>query len=378
MSETKSGSTGSLISDFVGAIKSGMEKVNKYKTNCNAFKQEVSGYATDLKALIDQLEACIGEIEKLQGQYVAFIQQLQIIEENLRIQIRNAASGAKSGADTECNEKILQIKNEFQGLMGLINGLKLDTETGMRTQLGRLKSTLKKLCDETDGIVGKMRKGNTNMKTQVDSMNEEFGVVSTSGMGETKKVEEKSDAEEDLTDLAQYAYRDENDRNRVKLISDLHEDNNGQVMVDNPDYRAVNGRNKDWRVVWTEVSGNPSGRPYYYKTNGENFKENGQDVESTYTHPSKIMAGGMRKTRKKRKTKKKRRKMKGGWQTKSQMQSRNSPIRSLTSVTNSTRKSKSKRSMSKKSKSRKSKSRRNSIKKSRSRRKSRRSIRKTY
>ena len=117
MSETKLGSTGSLISDFVGAIKSGMEKVNKYKTNCNAFKQEVSGYADDLKALIDQLEACIGEIEKLQGQYVAFIQQLQIIQENLRIQIRNAASGAKSGADTECNEKILQIKNDRNNVL---------------------------------------------------------------------------------------------------------------------------------------------------------------------------------------------------------------------------------------------------------------------
>ena len=115
MSETKEGS---LISDFVGAIKSGMEKVNKYKTNCNAFKQEVSGYADELKALIDQLEACIKEIEKLQGQYVAFIQQLQIIQENLRIQIRNAASGARSGADTKCNDKILQIKNEFQRING--------------------------------------------------------------------------------------------------------------------------------------------------------------------------------------------------------------------------------------------------------------------
>ena len=149
-------------------------------------------------------------------------------------------------------------------------------------------------------------------------------------------------------------------------------------MVDNPDYRDINGRNKEWAVNWQEVVGNPDGRPYYYKIDGENFKENGQDVESTYTHPSKIMAGGKRRTRKSRKTKKKRRKMKGGWQTKSQMQSRNSPIRSLTSVTNSTRKSKSKKSKSKKSKSRKVKSHRISIKRSRSRRKSRRSIRKTY
>ena len=368
MSETKSGSTGSLISDFVGAIKSGMEKVNKYKTDCNAFKQEVSGYADDLKALIDQLEACIGEIEKLQGQYVAFIQQLQIIQENLRIQIRNAASGAKSGADTECNEKILQIKNEFQGLMGLINGLKLDTETGMRSQLGRLKSTLKKLCDETDGIVGKMRKGNTDMKTQVDSMKDEFGVAAASDMGGAKGGEKKSDAGEDLTDLAQYAYRDENDPNRLKLIRDLR--SNTDTNIDNPDYRAVNGRNKDWYVNWEEVVGNPTGRPYYYKIDGENFKENGQDVESTYTHPSKVMAGGRRK---KRKTRKKRRKMRGGWQTKSKMQSRNSPIRSLTSVSKNTRKSKRG-----KSKRGKSKSRRNSVKKSRSLRKSRRSIRKTY
>ena len=379
MSETNSGS---LISDFVGAIKSGMEKVNKYKTDCNAFKQEVSGYADELKKLIDQLEACIGEIEKLQGQYVAFIQQLQIIQENLRIQINNAASGAKSGADTECNEKILQIKNEFQGLMGLINGLKLDTETGMRTQLGRLKSTLKKLCDETDGIVGKMRKGNTDMKTQVDSMSEEFGVADTSNdsasgsFDSSTEGESTSGAGEDLTelsDLAQYAYRDENDPNRLKLISDLRRDNKRRIKVDNPDYRDINGRNKDWYVNWQEVGGNPNGNPYYYKTNGEKIRENGQEVDSTYTHPSKFPTGGMRKKRKSRKTKKKRRKMKGGWQTKSQMLSRNSPIRSLTSITNSTRKSKSKRS-----KSKKSKSRRNSIKRSRSRRKSRRSIRKTY
>ena len=84
------------------------------------------------------------------------------------------------------------------------------------------------------------------------------------------------------------------------------------------------------------------------------LKENGQDVESTYTHPSKVMAGGRRKTRKKRT-----RKMKGGWQTKSKMQNRNSPIRSLTSVSKNTGKSKKG----------KSKSRRNSVKKSRSRRK---------
>lgn len=369
MSETKEGS---LISDFVGAIKSGMEKVNKYKTDCNAFKQEVSGYADQLKALIDQLEACIREIEKLQGQYVAFIQQLQIIQENLRIQIRNTASGAKSGADTQCNDRILKIKNEFQGLMGLINGLKLDTETGMKTQLGRLKSTLKKLCDDTDGIVGKMRKGNTGMKTQVDSMNEEFGVATASDVGETKggKI---SDPGEDLTDLAQYAYRDENDPNRLKLITDLRADDNGNIMVDNPNYRGINGRNKDWYVNWQEVVGNVRGRPYYYKSDGENFKENGQNVESTYNHPSKIMAGGRRKKRKTRK--KRRRKMKGGWQTKSQMNSKNSPIRSLTSVSRNTKKSKSKKSKSKKSKKSRS---RNSVKKSKSSKKSRKSIRKTY
>ena len=204
------------------------------------------------------------------------------------------------------------------------------------------------------------------MKTQVDSMKDEFGVAAATDTGETKNVvEKKSDTGEDLTDLAQYAYRDENDPNRLKLIRDLRSDNRGDVMVDNPDYRDINGRNKDWAVNWQEVVGNPSGRPYYYKTDGENFKENGQDLESTYTHPSKVMAGGRRK---KRKTRKKRRKMRGGWQTKSKMQSRNSPIRSLTSVSKNTRKSKRG----------KSKSRRNSIKKSRSRRKSRRSIRKTY
>ena len=79
--KTTESKSGSLISDFVTAIKSGIEKVNKYKTDCSAFKLEVSGYADRLKELIKQLEECIGQIENLQNQYVTFIQQLQIIQE---------------------------------------------------------------------------------------------------------------------------------------------------------------------------------------------------------------------------------------------------------------------------------------------------------
>ena len=31
-----------------------------------------------------------------------------------------------------------------------------------------------------------------------------------------------------------------------------------RVKVDNPDYRDINGRNKDWYVNWQEVGGNPN------------------------------------------------------------------------------------------------------------------------
>ena len=101
-----------------------------------------------------------------------------------------------------------------------------------------------------------MRKGNTDMKTQVDSMNEEFGVGATSAASAASNTgdESKSGAGNDLTDLAQYAfYRDENDPNRLKLVKALREDPIN-TTVDNPDYRDVNGRNKDWYVNWEEGS----------------------------------------------------------------------------------------------------------------------------
>ena len=153
---TEAGEPTGLVQEFIQAIKDGAQRITTYRDACTKFTDETRQYAVELKALIDRLEECIKQIEALQGEYEKFWMQLTQIQQNILILIKKAKQDAHKQGEDECDKKITQIRNEFTLMLNLIKSLKLNTKSGIKVQLDRLKSVIERLCGEGDSLVKRM------------------------------------------------------------------------------------------------------------------------------------------------------------------------------------------------------------------------------
>ena len=159
-----------LVQEFIEAIKNSAAKLTTYQESCKKFTDDTRAHAEELSKLIDRLAACIKEIEALQAEYNTFLAQLTQIQNTIVILIKKARQDAIKDSDKECDKKIQQIRSEFTALFEMIKNLKLNTKSGMRQQLDRLKAVIEKLCGEGDTLVNKMRGTKGRLGSKVDEM----------------------------------------------------------------------------------------------------------------------------------------------------------------------------------------------------------------
>jgi len=159
-----------LVQEFIQTIKDGAARLTTYRDACTKFTDDTRQHAGELKALIDRLEDCIRQIEALQEEYENFWLQLTKIQQNILILIKKAKQDAHKQGEEECDKKITQIRNEFTLMLNLIKSLKLNTKTGMKGQLDRLKAVIERLCGEGDSLVKKMIGNKDKMGAKVGDM----------------------------------------------------------------------------------------------------------------------------------------------------------------------------------------------------------------
>ena len=381
-----------LMAQITGAIQNIKDKITGYTSAAENFKGYVGGQTEQLIELIKRLRKCLEKLEGLKTSYESLIVKITSLEAQITTLTRITGDAATSAATSACNEKLTQILNLINTFAGTIGEFK-DDAGALKGQVDELEKAIGDICKEADALVdkqGEAETATTNLETALggeageksqgpeieekeDNLPEGWEAVQdddgntyyynrATNTSQWEKPESESESEsenesgtlslraatkvaqagERLKDradvnLAQKAYLDKKDPNKLKMQEDMRNAQNPfDVMVDDPKYVAKNGRSKKWNVSWM----NGPDRPMYSLAEGGTFNDGDGEKEETDKHPSEFensMQGGKRK----RKTRKKR----GGWQTPDKLSSlsKTKPIRTLGYLKKKTKKRKNKK-----------------------------------
>ena len=368
-----------LMAQITGAIQNIKDKITGYTSAAENFKGYVGDQTQQLIELIKRLRKCLEKLEGLKTSYESLIVKITSLEAQITTLTRITGDAATSAATSACNEKLTQILNLINTFAGTIGEFK-DDAGALKGQVDELEKAIDAICKEADALVdkqGEAETATTNLETALggeageksqgpeieekeDNLPEGWRAVTgengdiyyyneatntsqwekpesesesesenesgTLSLGAATKVAQAGERLKDRADvnLAQMAYLDKNDPNKLRMQEDMRRaENPFDVMVDDPKYVATKGRSKRWEVSWM----NGPDQPMYNLYEGGTFDDgDGVMKEQTNKHPSEFenpMEGGKRK----RKTRKKR----GGWQTPDKLSSlsKTKPIRTL-------------------------------------------------
>ena len=368
-----------LMAQITGAIQNIKDKITGYTSAAENFKGYVGDQTQQLIELIKRLRKCLEKLEGLKTSYESLIVKITSLEAQITTLTRITGDAATSAATSACNEKLTQILNLINTFAGTIGEFK-DDAGALKGQVDELEKAIGDICKEADALVDKQGEAETATTNLETALGGEAGEKS-----EGPEIEEKEDNLPDgwealqdddgntyyynratnktqwekpkspsmgslataaafgekLKDradvnLAQMAYLDKNDPNRLKMLEDMRANGLLNVPVDDPKYVAQNGRSKEWNVSWM----NGPDEPLYSLDDGSEFNDGDGVKVETNKHPSTFqnpMKGGKRK----RKTLKKR----GGWQTPDKLSSlsKTKPIRTLGYLKKKTKKRKNKK-----------------------------------
>ena len=358
------------------AISNVSDRIKGYTEAAEGFVTGVGKETNRLEILIKRLRECLEKLKKLKSDYDVLIQKITSLEAKI-VSLKTITSEAASSAGTEaCNEKLTEILGLITAFGENIKDFNGDVG-GLKGQVTALEQLIGEICDEADDLVKQQENvekarqelernlgGEGEVEEPVQQPVQEQGlpdgwealqdddgntyyynratnktqwekpkspsmgaVASAAAFGE--KLKDRADV-----NLAQMAYLDPNDPNRLKMQEDMRANGLLNVPVDDQKYVATKGRSKKWNVSWM----NGPDDPLYSLDDGSEFNDgDGMKVE-TNKHPSTFenpMKGGKRKTRKKR----------GGWQTPDKLSSlsRTKPIRTLGYLKKKTKKRKNKK-----------------------------------
>ena len=361
------------------AISNVSDRIKGYTEAAEGFVTGVGKETNRLELLIKRLRECLEKLKKLRTDYDLLIQKITSLEAKI-VSLKTITSEAASSAGTEaCNEKLTEILGLITAFGDNIKDFNGDVG-GLKGQVTALEQLIGEICDEADDLVKQQENvekarqelekklgGEGEVEESVQQsvqgqglpdgwqmfMDDDSGkpyyqgpdgevtwekpkspsmgaVASATAFGE--KLKDRADVE-----LAQFAYKDPNDPNKLKMQQDMRTaESPFDVKVDDPKYVAKNGRNKKWNVSWMQ---GPDA-PLYSLAEGGTFNDGDGEKEETEKHPSTFenpMQGGKRK----RKTRKKR----GGWQTPDKLSSlsKTKPIRTLGYLKKKTKKRKNKK-----------------------------------
>ena len=367
-----------LMEQIKNAISNVSDRIKGYTEAAEGFVTGVTKETQRLEILIKRLRDCLEKLKKLRTDYDVLIQKITSLEAKI-VSLKTITSEAASSAGTEaCNEKLTEILGLITAFGENIKDFNGDVG-GLKGQVTALEQLIGEICDEADDLV----KQQENVEKARQELERNLG-----GEGEVEESVQQSVQEQGLPDgwealqdddgntyyynratnktqwekpkspsmgalataaafgeklkdradvnLAQMAYLDKNDPNKLKMQEDMRANGLLNVAVDDPKYVATKGRSKRWNVSWM----NGPDDPLYSLDDGSEFNDgDGMKVE-TNKHPSefeKPMKGGKRK----RNTRKKR----GGWQTPDKLSSlsKTKPIRTLGYLKKKTKKRKNKK-----------------------------------
>ena len=369
-----------LMEQIKNAISNVSDRIKGYTEAAEGFVTGVGKETNRLEILIKRLRECLEKLKKLKSDYDVLIQKITSLEAKI-VSLKTITSEAATSAGTEaCNEKLTEILGLITAFGENIKDFNGDAR-GLKGQVTALEQLIGEICDEADDLV----KQQENVEKARQELEKKLG-----GEGEVEESVQQSVQEQGLPDgwqmfmdddsgkpyyqgpdgevtwekpkspsmgavaraaalgqklkdradvnLAQMAYKDKNDPNKLKMQQDMRTAQNPfDVMVDDPKYVATKGRSKKWNVSWMQGPDDP----IYSLEDGTKFDDGDGVMKSeTKKHPSEFqnpMQGGKRK----RKTRKKR----GGWQTPDKLSSlsKTKPIRTLGYLKKKTKKRKNKK-----------------------------------
>lgn len=140
----------SLFNEFMEAINRATTKWNTYKQNEAAYKGKVDAAQNELERLIGELRDCITRLIDLQGDYSAYISRITNIRQNMQI-LLNQQIEVIQESDAACNDKINQLKTQFEGFVNQIEDWE-DGELRFEQLFTDLKGEIKRICDKADDI----------------------------------------------------------------------------------------------------------------------------------------------------------------------------------------------------------------------------------
>ena len=375
-----------LMEKIKNAISSVSDRIKGYTEAAEGFVTGVTKETQRLEILIKRLRECLEKLKKLKTDYDLLIQKITSLEAKI-VSLKTITSEAATSAGTEaCNEKLTEILGLITAFGENIKDFNGDVG-GLKGQVTALEQLIGEICDEADDLVKQQENvekarqeleknlggegveepvqqpvqgqglpdgwealqdddgrtyyyNSATKKTQWEKPKSPSigGVATAAAFGE--KLKDRADV-----NLAQMAYLDKNDPNRLKMQEDMRANGILEVPVDDPKYVATKGRSKKWNVSWIQ---GPDG-PLYSLDDGSEFNDGDGVKTETNKHPSEFenpMQGGKRK----RKTRKKR----GGWQTPDKLSSlsKTKPIRTLGYLKKKTKKRKNKKKKKKKTRGR--------------------------
>ena len=133
----------SLFNEFMEAINRATIKWNTYKQNEAAYKGKVDAAQNELEGLIVELRDCITRLIDLQGDYSAYIRRITNIRENMQI-LLNQQIEVIQESDAACNDKINQLKTQFEGFVNQIGDWE-DGELRFEQLFTDLKGEIKRI-----------------------------------------------------------------------------------------------------------------------------------------------------------------------------------------------------------------------------------------
>ena len=367
-----------LMEQIKNAISNVSDRIKGYTEAAEGFVTGVTKETQRLEILIKRLRDCLEKLKKLRTDYDLLIQKITSLEAKI-VSLKTITSEAASSAGTEaCNEKLTEILGLITAFGENIKDFNGDVG-GLKGQVTALEQLIGEICDEADDLVKQQENvekarqeleknlgGEGEVEEPVQQQVQGQGLPDgwqalqddegrtyyyNSATNKTQWEEPKSPSMgalataaafgEKLKDradvnLAQMAYLDKNDPNRLKMLEDMRANGLLNVPVDDPKYVATKGRSKRWNVSWM----NGPDEPLYSLDDGSEFNDGDGVKVETNKHPSTFqnpMKGGKRK----RKTRKKR----GGWQTPDKLSSlsKTKPIRTLGYLKKKTKKRKNKK-----------------------------------
>jgi len=148
---------------FKEAIENATMKWTEYKQKERTYKGKVNVALVELERLIGKLKLCIDKLKELEGDYAGYISRITRIREGMQIMLNAQIGQIQRNTDKNCDKKIKELLEKFQGFVSQIKGWEGDANA-FAGLLKALDDEIKELCDEADRIVAQ----NDDNKSKLD------------------------------------------------------------------------------------------------------------------------------------------------------------------------------------------------------------------